>query len=417
LREVDIALQDWIIASMALQELLGDVLLTKEGEKPTSEVLSGAQAIGLYFSAHWCPPCRGFTPALAEMYKSAFEAKGMKIVFVSSDKDEASFNEYYGEMPWVALPYNKQDVKGALSKKFKVQGIPSLAIIDANGRTITTEGRDAVGEDPKGERFPWIPPTKEEKAQAILDNLGPELVAKAGGKPIGLYFSAHWCPPCRGFTPKLAEFYKNGLKDKLEIIFVSSDRDEGAFAEYHGEMPWPALPFAKRDAKDKLSKACGVNGIPTFAVIDPAGNIITTDGRSMVMRDPEGKDIPEGWLPQPFNDVNDDPSDLNAEQCLLAMGGEASMVEAVKAVAQEHYAAAGKELGDMEIRFFTAPKGDVGDQLYNLTKLEGNKLVMLDIPNNGAYYVCESATMDASVVRNFIADVKSGKAERKQLQK
>jgi len=22
------------------------------------------------------------------------------------------------------------------------------------------------------------------------------------------YFSAHWCGPCRGFTPKLAKFYK-----------------------------------------------------------------------------------------------------------------------------------------------------------------------------------------------------------------
>jgi len=341
----------------------------------------------------------------------------MKMVFVSSDRDESSFNEYYGEMPWAALPYNKQDVKGALSKKFKVQGIPSLAIIDANGKTITTEGRDAVSEDPKGVNFPWIPPTKEEKAKAILDNLGSELVAQAEGKPIGLYFSAHWCPPCRGFTPKLAEFYKNGLKDKMEIIFVSSDRDQGAFAEYHGEMPWPALPFDKRDEKDKLSKACGVNGIPTFAVIDSAGNIITTDGRSMVMKDPEGKDLPEGWLPQPFNDVNDDPSDLNGFPCVLAMGGEASMAAAVKAVAQEHYDRAGKELDEMEIRFFTAPKGGVGDQLYNLTQLEGNKLVFLDIPDSGAFYVCESADVDASVVQSFISDVKGGKAERKQLNK
>merc|ERR1712113_1102852 len=136
-----------------------------------------------------------------------------------------------------------------------------------------------------------------------------------------------------------------------------------------------------------------------------AGNIITTDGRSMVMKDPEGETLPEGWLPQPFNDVNDDPSDLNGEQCVLAMGGEASMAEA------------GKELDEMEIRFFTAPEGGVGDQLYKLTQLEGNKLVFMDIPNDGAFYVCESAAVDASVVRSFISDVKGGKAERRQLKK
>ncbi len=42
------------------------------------------------------------------------------------------------------------------------------------------------------------------------------------------YFSAHWCPPCRAFTPKLVEFYNAnaGKKTKFEIIFVSSDHDQ-----------------------------------------------------------------------------------------------------------------------------------------------------------------------------------------------
>lgn len=73
------------------------------------------------------------------------------------------------------------------------------------------------------------------------------------GSVIGLYFSAHWCPPCRGFTPKLAEWYTNltsgTLKDKLEIVFVSSDRDEDSFDEYFDSMPWLALPYSEREVK------------------------------------------------------------------------------------------------------------------------------------------------------------------------
>ena len=64
---------------------------------------------------------------------------------------------------------------------------------------------------------------------------------------IGIYFSAEWCPPCKGFTPKLVEFY-NKLKAsdqslKIEVVFVSWDKDEHAFTEYFGTMPWLALPF------------------------------------------------------------------------------------------------------------------------------------------------------------------------------
>jgi len=403
---------------MAFQELLGDKLLTAQGEKPTSEALEGATAVGLYFSAHWCPPCRGFTPKLAEMYKNAFKAKGFRIVFVSSDRDEGSFQDYFKEQPWLALPYSNRAAKEALSKKFKVNGIPSFVILDVEGKVITTEGREAVSDDPEGANYPWVPPTAAEKAAEALKLLGPDMLEKAGGKPMGLYFSAHWCPPCRGFTPKLADFYKSGLKEKMEIIFVSSDRDQAAFNEYAGEMPWLALPYDKREEKDKLSKMFGVQGIPSFIIINADGTVITEDGRSKVMKDPEGKNFPAGWLPQPFNDVNDDPGPLNEEQCLMALGGEASMSAAVEAVAQEYYEKAGKDPSAMPIRFFTAPEGGVTGQIRKLTKLaEGNKLVFMDIPSEGAFYVCEKASPNSDDVKSFIADVLAGKATRQQLQR
>lgn len=73
------------------------------------------------------------------------------------------------------------------------------------------------------------------------------------GRVVGLYFSAHWCPPCRNFTPLLVDFYKNRKKtgDNLEIVFVSWDKDEASFKEYFSSMPWTAVPF---DPKTKVRR-------------------------------------------------------------------------------------------------------------------------------------------------------------------
>jgi len=75
----------------------------------------------------------------------------------------------------------------------------------------------------------------------------------SGRRVLGLYFSAHWCPPCRMFNPDLVQFYTNfkatDRGDQLEIVFVSSDQDKEGFQEYLSEMPWPALPFDDRDRK------------------------------------------------------------------------------------------------------------------------------------------------------------------------
>jgi nucleoredoxin len=236
--------------SAPITQLLGETLKGKDGPVRTADALKGKEAIALYFSAHWCPPCRGFTPKLAEIYKGLVGAgKSFEIVFVSSDRDESAFDEYFAEQPWLALPFDERKLKASLSKKYKVSGIPSLIILDGEtGEVITKDGRSAVMEDTEGANFPWKPPT-------VWEALGDEFMQGDGdsvelstlrgeGKVIGLYFSAHWCPPCKAFTPQLVETYKKlqAAGKQLEIIFVSSDRDMGQFQEYFATMPWLAIP-------------------------------------------------------------------------------------------------------------------------------------------------------------------------------
>ena len=100
---------------------------------------------------------------------------------------------------------------------------------------------------------------------------------------IGVYFSAHWCPPCRGFTPILSKFYKvvNEKKKEIEIIFISFDRDEKSFKEYYDSMPWLTLPF-KSDKKQSIAQAYDIKGIPAFLIFDNKGNLKDADGRMTV---------------------------------------------------------------------------------------------------------------------------------------
>merc|ERR1719171_1349615 len=97
--------------------MFGEKLQGTSGEVKTSDALSGKSGVLVYFSAHWCPPCRGFTPKLAEFYN-----------------------------------------KHASTKKF--EGIPSLIVLGSDGELITKDGRSKVMEnfeDCAG--FPWKPPS------------------------------------------------------------------------------------------------------------------------------------------------------------------------------------------------------------------------------------------------------------------
>ncbi|CAG9577852.1 tryparedoxin [Leishmania major strain Friedlin] len=116
------------------------------------------------------------------------------------------------------------------------------------------------------------------------------------GKTFFFYFSASWCPPCRGFTPQLVEFYKKHAKSKnFEVMLISWDEEADDFAEYYKKMPWLALPFEDRKGMEFLKNGFKVETIPTLIGVDAdTGKIVTTRARNMVERDPEGTEFP--WL-------------------------------------------------------------------------------------------------------------------------
>ena len=114
----------------------------------TQQVLKEKKVLAFYFSAHWCPPCRQFTPVLARSYEQARQAglgTGVEIIFVSSDRSEQEMRSYLGESHgnWYALPHGSGEGQ-TLSGQFGVRGIPALVVVARDGTVISKDGRQEI---------------------------------------------------------------------------------------------------------------------------------------------------------------------------------------------------------------------------------------------------------------------------------
>lgn len=126
--------------------------------------------------------------------------------------------------------------------------------------------------------FDW----KTRFPEGLVDAEGKAVdIATLKGKVVGVYHSAHWCPPCRAFTPKLVEF-ANAHKDTFTVVFVSYDRDQAAMTGYMKEtkMPWAAVPFKAASGK-KNADENGISGIPTLLIYGKDGALVTKNGRNL----------------------------------------------------------------------------------------------------------------------------------------
>ena len=128
--------------STIVLELLPENLKGKDGQVKFSP--KDAPFFGLYFSAHWCPPCRNFTPKLINFYEVVNKNQiQLEIIFVTSDKSEAEFNEYFGSMPWISLPFKDESIDN-LKQTFEVMGIPTFLVFNSEGKLIDDKARTTV---------------------------------------------------------------------------------------------------------------------------------------------------------------------------------------------------------------------------------------------------------------------------------
>lgn len=75
-----------------------------------------------------------------QVYEELSEKSDFEVVFISSDRDEESFNGYFAKMPWLALPFSDSETRKQLKELFKVRGIPHLVILDKTGNVSTDQG-------------------------------------------------------------------------------------------------------------------------------------------------------------------------------------------------------------------------------------------------------------------------------------
>jgi len=93
----------------SIAETFGSSVIDRSGEAVSvNKFTDPDKVVGLYFSSSWCPD-RAFTPFLAKFlsyFRTTDRGQHFEIVYVSADKDKDAFDQYFGEMPWHAVPYD-----------------------------------------------------------------------------------------------------------------------------------------------------------------------------------------------------------------------------------------------------------------------------------------------------------------------
>lgn len=105
-----------------------------DGKKTTlAELYKGKKYVLVDFWASWCKPCRKEIPNIKKIYDK-HKANGFDIVSVSIDENEAQWRKAV-EKEAMVWP-NLRDTDKSIAKNYHVSSVPTMYIIDGNGRLV-----------------------------------------------------------------------------------------------------------------------------------------------------------------------------------------------------------------------------------------------------------------------------------------
>lgn len=116
---------------------------------PEGKTISLKESLGkvtlIDFWASWCAPCRKENPNVVALYNE-FKDKGLQIIGVSLDKegDDEKWKQAIltDKLTWPQVS-NLKYWNDPIAKKYNIQGIPAIFILDANGVIVAKDLRGA----------------------------------------------------------------------------------------------------------------------------------------------------------------------------------------------------------------------------------------------------------------------------------
>ncbi|CAF3901938.1 unnamed protein product [Rotaria sordida] len=280
-----------MLRTTTLNELLGEQLLEhNESNNELNQIsineLNG-KGVGLYFATYSSSACRNFTPKLAAYYKG-FNSndeieKKLEIVYISYDKDQATFDEHFKKMPWKALPFSGKRLfrsRESRDDEYVWDGIifhqcyMSPIIGSRHGCIEKEECYVDLCET-------CLPKTKHE--HHIIEYLIPK--RQYSFEQLFKTVS-HLLNPNSEEKIETKTIWENGVKSQanslpFRIVLVSSDYDKQSFHEYRSKMPWPAIPLGSSHLLHTYFQSCY---IPRFYIVSSDGKVLSRRGVDDVTR-------------------------------------------------------------------------------------------------------------------------------------